>query len=320
MRVVNLSPLWGEELTRRLPPDVELQTIDRSDAQRLSAALPPAVVLVTAFFDREMASRCASLELIVCPAAGTDGIDRGALPPGVPVKSGIGHEIAVAEHVIGALVALRRRFAAADSALRHGSWIQGFFGNRAMVDELYGSALGIIGFGRIGAESARRARAFGMRVRAVTMHPDARASSQLLSAPLEALGDAGAVDDLVATSDAIVVACELSPLTHGLIDARRLALMRRSAVLVNVARGPIVVESALFAALEARAIAGAALDVWYRYPEGPAEVTLPSAYPFERLDNVLMTPHASGWTEGAKERKLAFMAACITEHARSRAV
>jgi phosphoglycerate dehydrogenase-like enzyme len=227
----------------------------------------------------------------------------------------------MAEYAIGALAALRQRFLQADRALRDGVWRFGFFGEGGMIEELFGSTLGIIGFGSIGAEVARRANAFGIRCRSVTLHPDKPIEPGLLTARPGALDRAGDVDDLVSASDAIVVACEHSPLTEGLIAARRFSLMRRTALLVNVARGPIVEERALYEALKTKDIAGAAIDVWYRYPEERTRPMRPSEYPFEELDNVLMTPHSSAWTAGTKRRRLEFLAGRINdwyEHRRPR--
>jgi len=220
--------------------------------------------------------------------------------------------------VIGALVALRQRFASNDAALRQGHWIAGYFGEGSFVDELHGSTLGIIGFGHIGEAVAARARAFGIQCRAVTLHPDKPYDSTLLPLGLGSLRMSGDVDDLVSSADAVAIACELSPLTRGLIDARRISLMRRHAVIVNVARGPIVDEEALYAALRDHRIAGAAIDVWYDYPERRSENARPSSSAFWELDNVLMTPHSSGWTMEAMQRKAEYFARRINEWARAR--
>lgn len=96
--------------------------------------------------------------------------------------------------------------------------------------------------------------------------------------------------------------------TRGLLDARRVALLKPHAVVVNVARGPIIEEAALFGALVGCQIGGAILDVWWRYPtlDGPSRE--PSAFPFDTLDNVIMTPHCSAWTDGLFSRRAAEMA------------
>jgi phosphoglycerate dehydrogenase-like enzyme len=111
------------------------------------------------------------------------------------------------------------------------------------------------------------------------------------------------------------VTSPLTPATRGLLGARELAQMKRTAVLVNVARAEIVDEDALYQALRDGIIAGAILDVWYRYPTGPGP-TLPSRLPFQELGNVLMTPHVSGWTEGMLEARADVIAENIRRAAR----
>ena len=318
VRVVSLSPEWRDEVGVLLAKDIAFCAIDASDPGQMRAHLPDAHVLLTPTFDTAIAGFCRSLELIVCSAAGTDGIDRSAVGAGVSVVHSTGHEFPMAEYVFGALVTMRQQFLRSDNALRRGEWAYGYWGTRAQLDELYGSSLGIVGFGGIGAEVARRAAAFGMRCRAVTLHAEKPIAPGLLAQRPGALTDASAVDDLVKESENLVIACELSPLTRGLLDARRIGLMPRHAVLVNVARGPIVDERALYDALATKRIAGAAIDVWYHYPTSQPSTTMPSSMPFHELDNVLMTPHSSGWTLGHRRRKLAFFAATINGHAARR--
>jgi phosphoglycerate dehydrogenase-like enzyme len=310
--VVSLLPLWREELAKRLPPGVKLVMADAMSADERDAALASAEVLITVRFNAEFARKTPRVRLIVCPAAGTEEIDRALLPAGVELVSGGGQEIPIAEHVLGGLIALRHRFFESDRKLRAGEWAYGYHRPRAYIEELHHARLGIIGYGRIGKEIARLAEAFGMHWHAVTLHPEKAASARV-----RALADPAAVDALVRESDAIAICCELSPITRGLLDARRLGLMKPTAVLVNVARGAIAVERDLYEALKARRIAGAALDVWYKYPKAPDDKVLPSEFPFWELDNVIMTPHCSGWTEPARDRKLAQIAAVITNFARS---
>ena len=107
----------------------------------------------------------------------------------------------------------------------------------------------------------------------------------------------------------------LSPRTRGLLDARRLAAMKRSAFLINVGRAEIVDEAALYRALSNGGLAGAALDVWYRYPTS-AGPTPPATLPFHTLANVIMTPHVSGWTEGMLEGRAKVIAENIERTAR----
>jgi len=242
-------------------------------------------VLVTLAFTREMGRAARRLKLVQVPGAGLDRIDRSALPDGTWLANAYGHETGIAEYVIGAMLALARDLTRIDAALRRGSWeSQWAVGAPAPPAwlELAGKTLGILGYGRIGQAVAHRARAFDM-----TILPFRR-------------GDA--LDDVLRQADYLAITLSLNETTRGLIGARELALMKPTAVLVNVARAQIVDEDALYHALARKTIAAAALDVWYRYPTavGP---TWPSRHPFHELPNVLMTPHLSGWTEGMLEAR-----------------
>lgn len=326
MRIVTLSPFWKEELAPLLAPGLSLTIVNPDDAAARDAALADAEILISADFTAAMAGACRRLRLLVCPAAGTDSVDRAALPDGVLLVKGTGHQIPMAEYIIGSLVGLRQRFLSADAALRLGEWSTGFHAANATsgfltadgtVEELSGSNLGFVGFGRIAQEAARRAGAFGMRVAAVTLHPEKPRDGVNELEFLGRLADAADVDKLVAWSDALVLCCELSPLTRGLMDARRFALMKRTALLVNVARGLVAVEQDLYDALASRRIAGAALDVWYRYPGEAGQAQLPADLPFHKLDNVIMTPHASAWTQATRRRRLEGIATAINDFARN---
>ena len=174
--------------------------------------------------------------------------------------------------------------------------------------------MGLLGYGRIGREVVKRAAAFGVRCRGLTLHPERIAASEA-ACEVGPLADPASVDSLVAWSDALVICCELSDLTRGMLDGRRLALMKPNAVLINVARAPIVVERDLYETLRDKRIAGAVLDVWYQYPKAAGERAAPSAFPFGQLDNVIMTPHYSGWTAAALERRVEGIARTIRSFA-----
>ena len=119
-------------------------------------------------------------------------------------------------------------------------------------------------------------------------------------------------------ADYLAVTLALTPETRGLIGARELARLKPTAVLINVARGEVVDEDALYDALHRGAIAGAALDVWYRYPTGDAPIH-PAHRPFHALPNVLMTPHVSGWTDGMMDARAGVIAENIHRAARGEA-
>lgn len=158
--------------------------------------------------------------------------------------------------------------------------------------ELAGQTLGIIGYGKIGNEVARRAKAFGMRVVA-TKHNTAGHYPEV-----DQLWPDNGLDELLAQSDYVVVAAPLTPETNGLIGRAQLEKMKPSAYLINIARGQLVREQELIGVLQDKKIAGAALDVFEKEP-------LPDDSPLWKLDNVIITPHSSGVFDGFMKRSVA---------------
>jgi phosphoglycerate dehydrogenase-like enzyme len=293
------------------PCDVTL-----ADEAGIAARLGEVDVLVTMAFTREMAAAAKRLRLVQVPGAGLDRIDRSALPPGASLANAYGHETGIAEYVMGAMLALSRGFCRLDAALREGRWESSWAVGAEpppLAPELAGKALGILGYGRIGQCLARRARAFDMTVCAIRRDPT-RSKAQDVEELASLAGPEG-LDEVLRRADFLAITLTLTAATRGLLGARELGLMKPTAVLINVARAEIVDEEALYQALGRRAIAGAALDVWYRYPTGPG-ATAPAHHPFHALPNVLMTPHMSGWTEGMMEARAKVIAENIARVAR----
>lgn len=163
------------------------------------------------------------------------------------------------------------------------------------VEELAGATLGIVGYGGIGREAAKRAKAMGMKVLALRRHP-----GQSQGDPnLDAVYPHTAVDELVAACDYLVVSAPNTPDTRGMIGEAQLRKMKKTAVLINVGRGPVVVESALIQALEEGWIKGASLDVFDVEP-------LPEGHAFYRLKNVLLSPHCADHTPTWLEDSMQF--------------
>jgi phosphoglycerate dehydrogenase-like enzyme len=283
------------------------------DESGIVARLSQVDVLVTLVFTREMAAAGPRLKLVQVPGAGLDRIDRSALPAGTRLANAHGHEVGIAEYVMGALVALSRGFCRVDARLRRGDWESQWAASApppAPWPELAGKTLGILGYGRIGQAVAQRARAFAMAVLAIRH----RARAPAAPAPatgLEFLGGPEDLDEILSRGDYLLITLPLTDATRGLLGQREFRLMKPTAVLINVARAEIIDEEALYQALAERRIAGAGLDVWYRYPTGPGP-TRPARLPFHELPNVLMTPHVAGWTDGT----LASRAKLIAENIR----
>lgn len=248
------------------------------------------------------------LKLLQLPGAGFDAIDFEAVPAGCAVCNVYEHEIGISEYIVAALLEREVRIARMDAGLRRGEWRDGFVLAAPLHGELHGKTVGFVGYGRIARETARRLAPFGVRVAARTRSPDPDGPGAEFVADLAGMDR---LDDMLPEVDYLVITCPLTDATRGLIDARHLALLGGDAVVVNVARGPIIDEEALYAACRDGAIGGAIIDTWYRYPDpsgGPGQRCLPSRFPFETLANVVMTPHASGWSAGLLERRWAVVA------------
>jgi phosphoglycerate dehydrogenase-like enzyme len=274
--------------------------------------LKNADIVVAQYFTRRMAKAAVHLRLLHAMGAGVDDFDLLALSPQTTVSNVSFHGPAIGEFVMMMVLALSRDLIETDSLLRKGVWHGSWTSGAARADEIQGKTLGIIGFGHIGREVAIRARAFGMKILALSAHPRAR-----LPRSVDRWNGPGRLRNLLHESDFVVLACPLNDSTRGLIGVRELGWMKSSASLINIARAPIVEESALYKALCERKIRNAAVDVWYRYPVN-GKRRLPSRFPFHKLPNLIMTPHIAGWTTGTFERRFRTIAENIDRVASGR--
>lgn len=229
-------------------------------------------------FPRTLLERLPKLRLLVTAGMRNASIDmKAAAERGVLVCGTSGLPYPTAELAWGLILSLARRIPAEDRATREGRW------QTSLGLGLNGKTLGVLGLGTLGSRVARVGRALEMKV---------LAWSQNLTAERAAAEDAMLVakDDLLARSDFVSIHLVLGERTRGLIGARELGLMKRSAYLVNTSRGPIVDEAALIRALQDGTIAGAGLDVFDEEP-------LARDHPFRRLPNIVITPHLGYVTE-----------------------
>jgi phosphoglycerate dehydrogenase-like enzyme len=236
------------------------------------------------------------LKLLQLPGAGTDGIELDKVPAATSVCNVYGHDIGIAEYVMAGILEFTIGLRALDRALRQDRWTGSHVcGPRH--GELFGQTLAIVGYGRIGREVARRARAFGMSV--IACSRTAKVNDEFA----ERVDAMDQFDQLLGEADFIVVAAPLTAATQGLVNETAFAKMKSSAVIVNVARGAIIDEAALYQALKTKRIAGALIDTWYHYPKQGTDYREPASLPFRDLDNLIMTPHASGWTNNLTARR-----------------
>lgn len=237
----------------------------------------------------------ARLRIVARHGVGVDDVDLDAARArGIVVARAPGsNTLAVAEHTIAMILAMAKDFRALGEMIATGNWR----GGATKVRDIHGMRLGLLGFGAIGMQVAKLAQPFGMEVLA-------------LSRPSKALSSLGKVarapdlETLLRHSDVLSVHCPYTPETHHIINATALATMPKGSYLVNTARGGIVDETALAAALDAGHIAGAALDVFEVEPPAPQ-------YHLRRHPKVLATPHVSGVTDGSLVNMGLMAAECI---------
>lgn len=247
----------------------------KADVVIVRAPLPPAL------FDD-----AARLRVAIRHGAGIDMIPFGeATRAGVLIANVPGvNARTVAEHVLMMAMMLLRRFRIMDMDLRKKGWLFGREHANSARD-IGGRTLGIVGFGNVGSTLATMARnGFGLDVMAHNRSPRQAEGVEFLD-----------LDELLSRADIIALCCPLTPQTHGLIDARRIALTKPGTMIVNVSRGPVIVDDALFSALHDGHVGGAALDVF-------AEQPLPADHPYFGFPNVIITPHMAGITEESMMR------------------
>jgi D-3-phosphoglycerate dehydrogenase len=255
------------------------RAIDEATLLRL---IPPAAALIAGLepVTERVLAAAPQLRVVNAPGVGYDHIDVAAASRrgiAVCIAAGANHH-AVAELALGLMIALARQICLTDRAARDGRWLP------TTGPELWGKTLGIVGLGRVGKCLALIGRGMGMRVLATDPVWDITFTNEhgISYVPLPRL---------LAEADFVSLHCPLNPQTRGLIDGAALSQMKRTAYLVNTARGPVVDEAALAAALAERRIAGAGLDVFDTepYPNNP----------FAEFDNVVLTPHRGGATHEA---------------------
>ena len=287
-RVLLTDPIdaSGEELLRSRGVEVVSAPEGSAATVKRLAAEADALIIRSKLPD-DIFEAAPRLRAITIHGTGIDLVPLAeATRRGVPVANLPGANAqSVAEYCVMAMLMLARNIVAIASAIRARPWDEA----RALAfeaHEIAGLTAGIVGVGEIGARVAKTCRhGFGMRVLGHQRRLD--------RLPPEA--EAADLDALVAQSDFVVLACPLTPETHHLFGAGRLAAMRPSSWLINVGRGPVVDEKALVEALHERRIAGAMLDVYEHYRISPG-------HPLFALNNVILTPHLAGSTRESRAR------------------
>ncbi len=243
-----------------------------------------------------------NLKLFQIPFAGVDKVYLDAFKkfPNITVCNTHGNNHAVSEHAICLLLALAKNLVNNDKDLRQGKW-HGFITKEPTI-QLHGKNLGIIGFGSIGLEIAKRALSFGMNIYAIkrSFQREEKIDKKY---GLTFLGNYEQLEYVIEKSDFIIIAVPLTDSTENMIDENILKKMKGK-YLINIGRGKVVDEKALYQNLKNGTLEGAAIDTWYQYPDKNHREILPSKYPFHELSNIIMTPHNAGYSDKAIEENI----------------
>ncbi|MCU1527561.1 MAG: phosphoglycerate dehydrogenase [Frondihabitans sp.] len=271
-----------------LGPDFDVRNVDGTDRPALLAALAEAnAILVRSAtkVDAEAIAAAPNLRVVARAGVGLDNVDiKSATNAGVMVVNApTSNIISAAELTVGHVLSLARHIPAAHNALAQGQWKRSKFTGV----ELFEKTVGIIGLGRIGALITARLQAFGMNIVAYDPYVTPARAQQLGVTLLD-------LDELLETADFVTIHMPKTPETTGMISTQQLALMKPTAYVVNVARGGLIDEDALYQALKNDVIAGAGLDVFVSEP--------PTNLDLLALDNVVVTPHLGASTDEAQEK------------------
>lgn len=284
------APAWINERLRDDFPEHQFVQLESND--RVSREIEDTAVFVGAFLSLSDFKRAAKLQWIHSPTAAVHQLMFPELVrSSVRVTNSTGiHGPVVAEHALAMILALAKRLPQAMRYQVKKKWAQDkVWHERPHPREVAGTTVAVVGMGGIGNEFTQRAKALGLRVLAV------RENAGKGTNGADEVYTAAQIDDVLPQADFVLLCAPLTPATRGIINAARLRKMKRDAYLINVSRGPLIVEVDLIDALKNKRIGGAALDVFIQEP-------LPRGSAFWRLDNVLITPHTASFTEQLWER------------------
>ena len=286
LTVLFICPPASKFLTalKSLPPETKIVVGDKPEAFSKEDRAAAKVVLFNGSLGpilQKIYSDLPNVEWLHCLSAGLDAVltpEMIQIP--IPLTNSRGvYARSLSEFALAGMLYFAKNLNRMRQAQRAHKWEQ------FDIEELHGHVLGIVGYGEIGRRTAERAKPFGMQVHILRRRPELAAGDPLV----DRVYGGGELDSLLAASDYLLVSAPLTAETRGMLGADQLARMKSSAVLINLGRGPVVVEAALVDALRQETIRGAVLDVFDQEP-------LPAGHPFYSLENVLLSPHCADHT------------------------
>jgi phosphoglycerate dehydrogenase-like enzyme/ribonuclease HI len=309
MKVLVLSKMvkpqiWKEnfnQLNEKAKFNLEFIIPKADEREEIKRYLPEVEVVIGGSFSKEDLDQAKKLKLFQIPFAGVDQLDLSLYKnrKDIFICNVHANRAAVAEHAFALILALAKNIVTNDRDLRLGRW-HGFSSKEPTI-QLQGKSLGIIGLGSIGWEIAKIGYALGMKIFALKR--EIKEKDLEKKKILEFLGANKDLEKVIKESDFIIITVPLTQKTKGLIGKKELKLMQGK-YLVNISRGAVIEEEALFKSLEEHYLSGAAIDTWYQYPTNEHKEILPSQYNFHKLKNVVMSPHTAGYSDRALEENI----------------
>lgn len=306
---------FRQSLSKKLNEhNLQIKYVDADKS--LIPQLAPAQILVNGFnmIDRSVIESCPDLKLVQQSGIGVDNIDikyctsKGIYVANVPLANAI----SVAEHTLFLIFILSKNVSIGTSHSTPATSLLHARSKTTAGMELHGKTLAIIGLGVTGIEVAKIARGLGMRVEAVTKHPSTKSQGYDKKYFVDDLAGIDRLPEVLARADIVSIHTPLTEETRDMFGEKEFSVMKKSAYLINVARAKIVNKDALFTALSAQRIAGAAFDVFWKEPLDPADQIL-------SLENFILTPHIAGWTAEAIETITRIISINIERMSRSEA-
>jgi phosphoglycerate dehydrogenase-like enzyme len=271
-------------------------------------------ILVSGAVTAEQLARSPRLAAVIVPFAGIPFPTQQLLRehPDISLHNLHFNSVSTAEMALALLLAAAKHVAELDRRIRRGDWR--WDDETHPTDTFPGKTALILGYGAIGRKLAPVCQALGMNVVGVRRHAPEAAEDGVT------IYSSDHLSELLPRADVLICLLPHTRETEGLLGAKEFALLPRGCILVNVGRGPVIDEEALYTALAERRIRAAGIDVWWHYPQGEAERanTYPARLPFHELDNIVMTPHRAGWLQSFETLRVAALAELLNAAAEGR--
>lgn len=286
---LRVNPTLKEHYRKSLPPELELVFPEEITEENLLSKAEDIDIAVGYKFTKEFLDKAIRLKHIQVPWTGAERLDFDLLRQysRFTVSNSHSNSLAIAEHAVALFLTAAKKIAYRDAYMRKGDWSTRY--NDEYSQWLTGKTLGVVGFGAIGQKVAQILKGgFQMRVLAIKRNPPEECPNETTF-----LGTLESLDYVLSNSDYVLFSLPLTNETRNLIGKKELELLKPTAVIVNIGRGKVINEEALFNHLKEKKITGIGLDVWYNYPTDRKKPEVKQNFPFEKLPFLVMSPHSA---------------------------